>query len=44
MLDAEGYPEAFIKFGDYKLKFSRASFKHNKIVADVEIIEGEEDE
>ncbi|WP_369076160.1 hypothetical protein [Clostridium sp.] len=25
MLDAEGYPGAFIKFGKYKLEFSRAS-------------------
>ena len=44
MLDAEGYPEAFIKFGDYKLKFSRANLKYKKIIADVEIMEDEENE
>ena len=37
MLDAEGYPRAFIRFGDYKLAFSRASMKNGRIVADVEI-------
>lgn len=42
MVDGEGYPNAFIKFGDYKIKFSRASLKYNKIVATVEI-EKEED-
>jgi methionyl-tRNA formyltransferase len=39
MLDGEGYPKAFIKFGKYKLQFSRASLKSNKIIADVEIID-----
>lgn len=39
MLDGEGYPKAFIKFGKYKLQFSRASLKNNKIIADVEIID-----
>ena len=39
MLDGEGYPKAFIKFGKYKLEFSRASLKNNKIIADVEIID-----
>ncbi|MPN14487.1 hypothetical protein SDC9_161814 [bioreactor metagenome] len=38
MLDAEGYPKAFIRFGSYKLCFSRASLKSDKIVADVEFI------
>lgn len=42
MVDGEGYPNAFIKFGDYKIKFSRASLKHNKIVATVEIEKEEE--
>lgn len=41
MLDGEGYPGAFIKFGKYKLEFSRASFKGGKIIADVEIKEGD---
>ncbi|MCW6077017.1 methionyl-tRNA formyltransferase [Clostridium sporogenes] len=39
MLDGEEYPKAFIKFGKYKLQFSRASLKNNKIIADVEIID-----
>lgn len=37
MLDGEGYPKAYINFGEYKLEFSRASYKNGKIVADVEI-------
>lgn len=44
MLDAEGYPKAFIKFGKYRMEFSRASLKNGKIIADVEIIEGDENE
>lgn len=44
MLDAEGYPKAFIRFGPYKLCFSRASLKSNKIIADVEFICEVEDE
>ncbi|WP_142414609.1 formyltransferase family protein [Hathewaya massiliensis] len=43
MLDGEGYPKAFIQFGKYKLEFSRASLKSNKIIADVEIICDEDD-
>lgn len=39
MLDCDGYPNAFIKFGPYKLSFSRASKRDGKIVADVEIVE-----
>jgi len=39
MLDGEGYPRAFIKFGKYKLEFSRASLKNNKIIADVKIMD-----
>lgn len=42
MLDGEGYPKAFIKFGKYKLQFSRASLKDNRIIADVEIIDEDE--
>lgn len=41
MLDGEGYPNAYITFGKYKIYFSRASFKYGKIVADVEIREEE---
>jgi len=37
MLDAEGYPSAFIRKGKFKLEFSRASRKVNSIEADVRI-------
>lgn len=39
MLDGEGYPKAFVRFGQYRLEFSRASLKNGKIIADVEIVE-----
>jgi methionyl-tRNA formyltransferase len=39
MLDCEGYPRAFIKFGKYRLEFSRSSFKGDKIISDVIITE-----
>lgn len=44
MLDGEGYPKAFIRYGRYKLSFFRASLKEGKIIADVEIMEGNNDE
>lgn len=37
MLDGEGYPKAYIKFGEYKIEFSRASLKNDHIIADVKI-------
>jgi methionyl-tRNA formyltransferase len=37
MLDAEGYPHAFINVGNFCLKFTRASRKADSLVADVEI-------
>ena len=37
MLDAESYPPAFIKIGDYKLEFFRASRKTGSVDADVKI-------
>lgn len=38
MLDAPGYPKAFIEVGNVKLEFSRASLKSDKsIIADVRI-------
>lgn len=38
MLDAPGYPKAFIEVGNIKLEFSRASLKSDKsIIADVRI-------
>ena len=43
MLDGEGYPKANIKYGKYKLEFSRAKYNGQEIVADVTITE-EQDE
>ena len=42
MLDGEGYPKAFLRFGPYRIEFSRASYKGDKIIADVEIVEDPE--
>jgi len=39
MLDGEGYPNAFIRYGKYKIEFSRASLKNGKIIADAQISE-----
>lgn len=40
MLDAEGYPNAFLDIGKFRFEFSRASLKAgNKIIADVCITE-----
>ena len=37
MLDAEGYPSAYIRLGKYKLEFSRAAQKDDAIIAEVKI-------
>jgi methionyl-tRNA formyltransferase len=37
MLDAEGYPSAFIDVGSFRLEFSRAARKVDAVVADVRI-------
>lgn len=37
MLDAEGYPNAFLNIGPFKLEFFRASRKVDQVVADVRI-------
>lgn len=37
MLDAEGYPKAFIKSGNYRLEFSRSALYEGYIHADVKI-------
>ena len=44
MLDADGYPPAFVRIGDYKLEFSRASKKVDAVEAHVKIIRGNENE
>lgn len=35
MLDAEGYPSAFMNFGKFKLSFRNAKLENGKLVADV---------
>ncbi|MCP3924034.1 MAG: methionyl-tRNA formyltransferase [Desulfobacterales bacterium] len=35
MLDAEGYPPAFVKVGPFKLEFTRASRRFGSIISDV---------
>ena len=37
MLDAEGYPTAFIEHGDYLVNFRKAKLEDDRIVAEVEI-------
>jgi len=37
MLDAEEYPRAFIKYGKFRIEFSRPALRHNRIEADVKI-------
>jgi len=44
MLDANGYPPAFVRIGDYKLEFSRASRKVGSIHASVKITPEKTDE
>lgn len=38
MLDAEGYPNAFLNVGPFRIEFSRASMKTDQVLADVRII------
>ena len=37
MLDAEGYPKAFLEAGKFKFEFSRAKLKREHIIADVKV-------
>lgn len=37
MLDAEGYPHAYIDFGQFRLEFTRSSLLGESVVADVKI-------
>ncbi len=39
MLDAEGYPQAFLEAGPFRFEFSRAARRDGRIVADVTITE-----
>lgn len=43
MLDAEGYPPAFLRVGPYKLEFSRASRRDGAVLADVRITRHDND-
>ena len=38
MLDAEGYPQAFLTHAGYRYEFSRASLRDGHIVADVMVV------
>lgn len=39
MLDADGYPRAFLNHGRFRIELSRAALKLGKVIADVEITE-----
>lgn len=39
MLDADGYPHAFLEVGRFRLEFRRASYLGDKVLADVVITE-----
>jgi methionyl-tRNA formyltransferase len=41
MLDAEGYPKAFIELGDLKIELSKAELKNGKLSGRFEVIEDE---
>lgn len=38
MLDAEGYPNAFLEYGDYRLEFSKAELTEDEVTAQVKFI------
>lgn len=44
MLDADGYPKAFLETGNFRLEFERSSLKYGKVLADVCITVREEHE
>lgn len=44
MLDAEGYPRAFIQFGRYHLNLTNACYKDGKLTANIEFLEDNLDE
>ncbi len=43
MLDAEGYPRAFINYGRFRFEFSRAALQTGKILADVVITQNDKE-
>ena len=44
MLDAEGYPHAFIKMGKYRLEFTKAGYGYNEISCNLTIREEDDNE
>ncbi len=44
MLDAEGYPKAFVSHRGFRLEFSRSALYHDRLVADVTITREEREE
>ncbi len=44
MLDAEGYPPAFIQFGKYHLNLTNACYRDGKLTANIEFMEDNLDE
>ena len=38
MLDAEGYPPAFLEYGDFRLEFTQAELHENEVQAQVKIV------
>ena len=37
MLDGEGYPNAFVQVGNFRIEFSRAASKEESILCDAKI-------
>jgi methionyl-tRNA formyltransferase len=37
MLDAEGYPPAFVRAGPFRIEFTRASLRTGRVLADARI-------
>lgn len=37
MLDADGYPNAFVEHGDYRINFRNARLDSDRVIAEVEI-------
>jgi methionyl-tRNA formyltransferase len=44
MLDAEGYPRAFLNHGEFRLEFSRSSLREEHILANVKITRRKDEE
>ena len=44
MLDAEGYPTAFLDWGDYRLEFTRPKLTVDKVLCDISIRKRDETE